>query len=338
MQVPEGVVTITAEGRDLASALDAAARELGVEPTRVGHKLDLSHFRSGAGTSVPRTTVKIIAWESAEPVSAPTNGAGRREPEAAEGDREPRRSRERGDRDRGERRDRERRPGRDRERSDRGEREERPRRSREKSDKPVELRSPEATTTEASDFAQTWFQELLQLMAVEGTVKGTGNEERVHLEVRAEKAGRIIGKRGATLGAVRHLLGLALERRFGELTVDVDVDDPRSEQERAASEGGDDDRRKRRHRKKRTEGAPSSEKGRYPESKLRALARRAAEKAIETGQTITINLELNSYDRRLLHVEVAEIDGVESHSEEREVDGDDGRTRTVKYVQVVPST
>ena len=61
-------------------------------------------------------------------------------------------------------------------------------------------------------------------------------------------------------------------------------------------------------------------------------ARRAAEKARETGQTITINLKLNSYDRRLVHLEVSEVDGVDSQSEEREEDGE-----VVKYIQVIPA-
>src|SRR5690606_452192 len=198
----------------------------------------------------------------------------------------------------------------------------------------AEHRAPETTTTEASEFAQAWFSELLAHMGVEGTVVGTGNDERVHLEVRAEKAGRIIGKRGATLGAIRHLLGLALEKKFGPLTVDVDVDDARTGEERAAEETRTEEPSRRpRRRGRREEGGRGRrpEKGAFPEAKLRALARRAAEKALETGQTITINLELNSYDRRIVHVEVAEVDGVESRSEEREVDG-----RTVKYIQVSP--
>jgi len=69
-----------------------------------------------------------------------------------------------------------------------------------------------------------------------------------------------------------------------------------------------------------------------PEEKLRALARRAAEKARESGQTITINLKLNSYDRRLVHLEVSEVEGVDSQSEEREEDGE-----VVKYIQVIPA-
>ena len=53
---------------------------------------------------------------------------------------------------------------------------------------------------------------------------------------------------------------------------------------------------------------------------------------MESGQTITINLELNSFDRRIVHLEVSEIDGVQSQSEERA--GADGRV--VKYVQIIP--
>ena len=75
-------------------------------------------------------------------------------------------------------------------------------------------------------------------------------------------------------------------------------------------------------------GDRGSDRNRYPEDKLKALARRAAEKAADEGKTITINLELNSYDRRIVHLEVAEIEGVESRSEER----DDG----VKIIQVAP--
>ena len=89
--------------------------------------------------------------------------------------------------------------------------------------------------------------------------------------------------------------------------------------------------RERKPRSRRDRGGDrdsGSRERRYPEEKIKALARRAAEKALETGKTITINLELNSYDRRLVHVEVAEVDGVVSNSEERE----DG----TKVIQVAP--
>lgn len=357
MSVPEGKETITAEGRDLRAAIQGAAQQLGLHPTQVDYKLDMSHFRSLTGAPVARDTVRIIAWGSDRPVPAADERPrlDERAPRA-EGvengvvveasEQSPARARE----DRGERGER-------RERRDRGEREERgPRAERgerrrgrrggresapgvgeePRAEKPESLRGAEAGPTEASEYAQRWFSQLMELMGVTGTVTGTGSPERVHLAVKAERAGRIVGKRGATLGSIRHLLGLALEHKFGAtpnggpLTIDVDVGDDRPREEREPRER--EPRPERGERRGRERGGRESEKGRYPEDKLRALARRAAEKAAETGQTITINLELNSFDRRIVHLEVAEIDGVESQSEERT--SPDGRT--VKFVQISP--
>ena len=175
-------------------------------------------------------------------------------------------------------------------------------------------------------------------MDVTGEITGTGSEERIHLSVKVDKAGRIIGKRGATLGAIRHLLSIAIRNAFGDLTIDVDIDDDRPREARPERDEQDDTRRKRgrgRGRDRRG-GNGGEEAGRYPEEKLQALATRAAEKARETGQTITINLELNSYDRRIVHLAVAEIEGVQSQSEEREALDGDGNEVITKYIQVLP--
>lgn len=49
--------------------------------------------------------------------------------------------------------------------------------------------------------------------------------------------------------------------------------------------------------------------------KLRRLARRLAEEAIENGEVVRIRKELNSYERRVVHLVIAEMDGVSSESE-----------------------
>jgi len=197
-----------------------------------------------------------------------------------------------------------------------------------------------ASSTPASDFALEWFQGLLTHMSVEGEVQASGTEERVLLRVKAERAGRIIGKRGATLAAIRHLLGLALER-FGTPVIDVDVADnrPRSSSPREKSgdgrrrEGREPRRRDRdrdrdsRRPPRRSRGREQGGGGQHDPEKLTALAQHAAKKAVQTGKTITINLELNSYDRRLIHLAISEIEGVVSQSQER-----DRR----KYVQISP--
>ena len=330
MQIPEGKQTVTTEGGDLRKAIAMAAEELSIHPSQVDHKLDLDHFRSALGTSVSRSTVKIIAWASERDISEePPRPA--RKPREDRGDREERdsrRSRDRGDRgdrrsDRGDRGDR-----RSRRDDDRGRGRSRGREER------SERRGPAEGETEASQFAAEWFATTLKHMDVEAEITATGDDERVHVAITAERAGRIVGKRGATLRAIRHLVGLAIEQQFGERTIDVDVGDDRPREERSERRSRDrDDRGDRGDRRGRGRGrSRGGRESKHPESKLRALARRAAEKAAETGQTITINLKLNSYDRRLMHLEISEIDGVDSHSEEREEDGE-----IVKYIQVIPA-
>ena len=160
-------------------------------------------------------------------------------------------------------------------------------------------------------------------MDIDGEVVATGSDERVHIRVDAkERAGRLIGRRGATLASIRQILALALEKH-GELTIDVDVEDNRSDK-------GDRDNRDRKEgggRGRDRDNRGKDRGPRYSDDKLQALAARAAEKAIETQRSVTINLELNSYGRRVVHLAIAEIEGVSSASEER-----DG----LKVVQVVP--
>ena len=328
MSIPEGANTVTTEASDLKSAVAAAATELGIEPNFVAHKIDLSHFRSETGGMVSRDTVKIIAWQTENEQKSLV--APPRKPRSDDDDR-PRRDRDdrRGrDRDRDERRGR----GRDRdERRGRGrDRDERRGRDRDRGER--KRKGAEEGTTDASDFAAAWLQTLLEHLELEGTVTGTGSDERVHLDVVISgRAGRLIGKRGATLRSIRRLLQLALDKNHTEgLTLDVDVNDDRPKEEARAESDDRGDRRRGRNRRGRRD-----DRGKHPEEKLTALAQRAAEKALETNQTITIQLELNSYDRRIVHVAIAEIDGVESRSEERTVTDDDGNESVKKFVQVV---
>ena len=319
-KIPEGAETVGGEGADLRAAVIAAAETLGVPPKQVGYTLDLSHFRSSTGGSMARSTVKVLAWalpeapeeeELVEEKAPAASEAASTEEETSE--------------------------------------EAAPEAKTEAAEPEME-----GEVTEAAEFAQAWFLTLMGHMDVQAKVKATGDDEHVRIWVSADKAGRIIGRRGSTLGAIRHLLRLALTS-FGDFIIDVDVDDDRKRDggrgrdrddrrgrgrergerrdrgDRRERRGDRDDRRGRgrdrgdrgdRRRRGRDGG-----KGAYPEEKLQAIARRAADKARETGRAVTINLKLNSYDRRVIHVEVAEVDGVESQS----VVKDD-----VKLVQVVP--
>jgi predicted RNA-binding protein Jag len=379
---PEDAQVVTTEGSDLDEAIAKAAEALEVAPHVVAHKIDMSHFRSASGSPVPRDTVKLICWVNTDaPEEAPAKPQRReaRSDDRRDDRRDNRRDEQRdnrgdeqrdnrGDGQRDNRRDGQRDNRRDGQRDNRrdgqrdnrgdGQRDNRRdeqrdnRRDERRTSKPG-LRGPEEGTTEASDFSAEWFTGLLGYLNIEGTVTGTGNDERVHLLIEPQsRAGRLIGKRGSTLASIRHLLGLALEQ-YGSPVIDVDVEDGRERSERGERGGSDrddrgrgrdrDDRGRGRDRDDRGRGRDRDDRGRgrgrdrdrdreenksrYPEEKIRALARRAAEKARETGKTITINLELNSYDRRLVHLEVGEVDGVSTRSQDR---GDK------KFVQVIP--
>jgi len=341
-QIPEGKETAIGEGDDLRTAIQSIAESLNTEENLVHYKLDLAHFRSNTGISKAQRTVKIIGWVGDEPRKN-SRPAPQRNDESnrddGDNDRQEQRSRGRdnrrdgGGRDRGGRDNRRDGGGRDRggrdKRRDRDDRRERGDNRRERGDDRRGLKGPEEGTNEASELAQEWFQKLLGFMDIDGEIVATGSDERVHIRVNAkERAGRLIGRRGSTLASIRQILSLVLEKH-GSLTIDVDVEDNRKDEGPSRDDNRDqDDRRggdKRGGRERRDRD--SGEGKRYAEDKLRALARRAAEKAIETQRTITINLDLNSYDRRMVHLEIAEIEGVKTVSEEK-----DGR----KVVQVVP--
>lgn len=331
--IPEGVQTVSGEGSDVKAAVTAAAKELGLDTRDVGYTIDFSHFRSNGGSSVARTTVKVIAWAQpagAEAPPPPPKPKPAPAPRAAE--------------------DEEERPAPP------------PRRS--------EPSAP-AESTEASEFAAGWFRTLLELMDVKGTAEAVQSDDRIRLTVTADQAGRIIGRKGATLAAIRGLLKQALRtKELGDFVIDVDIPDdregrgPRPERSERSGDRGDRGDRGGRDRDRGGRGGDRGgrggggerggrdrdrdrgprggdrggdrgprgggereAKGDYPEDKLRALAQKAARKAKETGRPVTINLLLNSYDRHVVHTAATEVEGISSQSVIK-----DGK----KYVQVFP--
>ena len=82
--------TAVGEGRDLKSAIEQGATELGIEMTRALHKIDLTHFRSQTGVSRAMQTVKVVVWEAPEGEAAPSifggGGSRRRDDDRREAD------------------------------------------------------------------------------------------------------------------------------------------------------------------------------------------------------------------------------------------------------------
>ena len=210
---------------------------------------------------------------------------------------------------------------------------------------------------------EAWMRELLAAMGRTGTVRGDLRGEGVVLHVDAGAEGRfLVGRGGATLRAIQHLLEVSVAAKFEGARFRIDVarsDDegsgeaPREERrsefrgeggggrdrdDRRGGGGGRDrdDRRgggrddRRGGGRDRDRGGRDDRRGGGDESELRKLANKLALKVKETGSPEMIRRELNGFERRIVHVEVAEIAGVKTRSigegRERKVEiyADDG--------------
>ena len=164
--------------------------------------------------------------------------------------------------------------------------------------------------------AEKWAKELLSGMGIQGQVRsaGQGNTVSVLLDA-GESAPFLVGKRGITVRAIQYLLGESMKERHAGTTFQVDIaggaardDGPRRDDDRRPRR--DDDRGPRRDDDRR-DRRPSR---RDDEEELKKLARRLAQKVLETGEAQMIRRDMNAYDRRVVHVEVGAIEGVRTRS------------------------
>lgn len=185
--------------------------------------------------------------------------------------------------------------------------------------------------------AETWVKGLVAEMGKAGTVRADQRGDTVHVYVDvADGARHLVGRGGATLRAIQHLLEASVGERYPGVSFRIDIargeDDrpPRRDDERPRREddrprrddrGGDrgpprrdrDDRPPRRDDRGGDRRDRGGDRRNDPEE-LKRLARKLARKVQETGEPEIVRKELNSYDRRLVHVEVGEVPGVKSRS------------------------
>jgi len=108
-----------------------------------------------------------------------------------------------------------------------------------------------------------------------------GEENQVLVGLTVTNPGGLIGLRGRNLAAVQLVLSLMVKNRFGEwVRVLLDINNYREEQK----------------------------------ERLQNMARELANKVLETGKPVEMT-SMSSYERRLCHMAVQEIEGVESESE-----------------------
>ncbi len=126
---------------------------------------------------------------------------------------------------------------------------------------------------------------MLDRMGIDASVEGEEANDKLLLKIECEveeQTQRIIGRRGQVVDAFQHLLNKMLCRDREERGKPVIVD-----------AGG--------YRERHVE-------------RLQGLAERSAEKARETGEAVDLN-PMSAYDRRIVHMRLAELDGVTTRSE-----------------------
>ncbi len=169
--------------------------------------------------------------------------------------------------------------------------------------------SMDASQKESCDAAGMWLAELLEKMDIASEVRSSFSGGTVTLHVRAEKAGLVVGKGGATIEGIRHLLDESVGADHPEMNFRIQVADDRDRDGGRGRDGGRDRGRGR--------DRDRGDRGRSTQSDSEALERMAqkiASRVLESGQAEQIRRELNSYDRRIVHTAIADIDGVTTRS------------------------
>jgi spoIIIJ-associated protein len=136
---------------------------------------------------------------------------------------------------------------------------------------------------------------ILERMGMDAEIEVREESDRTTLDIRCDDVQRIIGRRGQVIDALQHLVGKMLVRdRSGQRDKPIVVD-----------AGG--------YRERHVE-------------RLRELAERMAEKALKTRRIVELN-PMPAHDRRIVHMALAEREGISTRSEG---EGDD------RHILVVP--
>src|SRR4249920_966348 len=124
-------------------------------------------------------------------------------------------------------------------------------------------------------------REILEHMGVDAEVSAFDDGERVILDAHGPESGLVIGKKGATLDALQYLINRIVSKKPSDGPgVVVDAEGYRGRREDALTD----------------------------------LAQRLAEKAMKTGRPVPVE-PMNPHDRRIIHVALAEHEGVRTESD-----------------------
>ena len=130
--------------------------------------------------------------------------------------------------------------------------------------------------------AKTYLSGVLERMGFAAEIAVSEKDDRVVFDVQCDGVERVIGKRGQVVDALQHLVAKAAHRDRSVRGKPIVVD------------AGD-------YRAKSIE-------------RLQGLAQRMADKAIESNDTVELS-PMSSHDRRIVHMALADVPGVETRSE-----------------------
>ncbi|MCB9780448.1 MAG: hypothetical protein H6742_17920 [Alphaproteobacteria bacterium] len=188
---------------------------------------------------------------------------------------------------------------------------------------------------EGGEKARAWLAALLQEMGLPGEVRvNIRADQTANLTIDSEKARFLVGRQGSTIKSIRHLLAESVGRDYPDWTYHIDITGPEDREERSddrddrrgRDRGDRGDRRDRGDRGDRRDRGDRGDRGDRRDNKrskedaerLKALATKIAERVRDTGETEVIRKRLNSFERRVVHVAVSEIRGVQSESIEED--------------------
>ena len=147
----------------------------------------------------------------------------------------------------------------------------------------AEDREP-ATPEEVAEVAEDFVRGLLGAMGLEAEVRSSVEGESAFIDVAGESLGVLIGRRGQTLDALQELARTAVQRRLrSRVRLLVDVEGYRARRRTSLAE----------------------------------YAKQIAERAKQRGTEIELE-PMNSFERKIVHDAVAEVEGATSFSEGEE--------------------
>ncbi len=134
---------------------------------------------------------------------------------------------------------------------------------------------------EAMNIGTEALRRIIDFITTEAEVTATREDRRILFNVQGGNAGILIGKKGQTLEAIQYIVEKIINRSQDQrIRVQVDI------------EGYMDNRRQQ----------------------LESLAEQLSEKVKRTGKPVTIKKELNSHDRRIVHLTLKDDKAVRTQS------------------------